>query len=223
MNKKYIIKFAPLFPLPIMRTQVFSYLFHEPIKKGSLVEVPFYNRLIPGIVMDSRNDFPRYGNYELKNLKKVIAEEILSEKQIELAKKLADFYLSPLGIALKLMTPKISKARKHKIIPNSKLKTLQSNRLADEIMKSKEREIALVGPKGKRDEIIFSAISAVAKRNKQCLFLMPEIFPAIFLFERLKPFFPNEELVLVHGGVSKGEIFETWSKIKSGKVKIIVE
>ncbi|MDD5489181.1 MAG: primosomal protein N' [Candidatus Moranbacteria bacterium] len=221
-NKKNIIQVAPLIRLPIARTQVFSYLFQEPIKRGSLVEIPFYNRVILGIVMDSRDDFPRKGNFELKRVKRIAAEEMLSEKQIEFAKKMADFYLSPLGIVLKIMVPKIVKTRNEKKTNSAKLEIIKIHNRAKEIFGAKNKEIALIGPKKERDEIIFSAMHKAAEKNKQFLYIASEIFPAAAFFEKLKKYFPANEIALVHGSISKGEFFEAWERIRDGKVKIIV-
>lgn len=222
MSKKYIIQIAPLIRLPIARMQVFSYLFHEPIKRGSLVEVPFYNRVIFGIVTGNRNDFPRKGNFQLKKVKKIVKEEMLSGKQIELAEKLADFYLSPLGIVLKLMVPKIVKAKKRKQTGSTKIEAVKNNNRAKEITGAKNKEIALIGPKNKRDEVIFSAMKQAIEKNKQFLYIASEVFPAAAFFEKLKKYFPANEIVLIHGSVSKGEFFEAWERIRNGKAKIIV-
>lgn len=222
-NSKHIIQVAPLIHLPIDKTQVFSYLFHEPIKRGSLVEIPFYNRVILGIALENKNNFPRHGNFKLKKIKRIIREDIISKKQIKFAEKLADFYFSPLGTILKLMVPKIIKTKKHKKSQlNSKLKSLPKNWLADKIIKLRNKEIALIGPKRKRDEVIFSIIQSILQKNKQCLYLFSEILPAVLFFTKLKSFFSAEDIVLVHGEISKRKIFEAWNRIKNGKTKLIV-
>ncbi|MDI6778142.1 MAG: primosomal protein N' [Patescibacteria group bacterium] len=222
MSKNYVIQVAPLVRLPIARTQVFSYLFHEPIERGSLVEISFYNRDISGIVMESRSDFPRKGNFEIKPVKKISRKKILSEKQIELAKKISDYYLSPLGTVLKCMVPKAVKAGKRKKKISVKPEVAKNNSRAKEIMSSKEKEIALIGPKRERDRIIFSVMKQTIEKNKQFLYLASEIFPAAAFFGKLKRFFPAEETVLIHGNVSKKEFFEAWGKIKNGEAKIVV-
>jgi len=223
MKGKYIIKIVPLVRLPIARTQVFSYWFPAPIARGSLVEIPFYNRVIFGIVMESRDDFPREGNFQIKKAKRTLEVAILSEKQIQFARNLADYYLSPLGIVLKFMIPKVVKVKKKKREQLAqKFEIIKKNKLAEEALKIAEKEIAIAGPKSERDRIIFSIMKQTLQKNKQCLHLSPEIFPAVLFFERLKSFFPADKIALIHGNVSKGEIYEAWGKIKSGRVKIIV-
>ena len=222
MKKDFIIQVVPLIRLPIARTQVFSYLFHEPIKRGSLVEVPFFSRVILGIALESRNDFPRKGNFELKKVKKIIREGMVSKKQIELAKRLADTYLSSLGTAFKMMIPKIAKTKKRERGGTTRLENLENSGWPKEIVKSRDQEFALIGSKKERDQVAFLAMEKMQKKKKQFLYLASEIFSAAALFEKLKKYFPEEEIALVHGAISKGEIFEAWEKVKSGSAKIIV-
>ncbi|HBB37130.1 MAG: primosomal protein N' [Candidatus Moranbacteria bacterium GW2011_GWC1_45_18] len=222
MKGNYIIKIAPLIRLPIARTQVFSYLFRKPIKSGSLVEIPFYNRVISGIALDSREDFPRKGNFELKNVKNIVEEEMLTEKQIKFAKKMADFYLSPLGIILKMMVPKISEMKKKKRMNAAKIEIIKKSGRTKEITGAKSKEVVLVGPEDERDKDIFSAMKQAIAENKQLLYLISEIFPAAAFFENLKKHFQTEEIALIHGSVSKGNFFDVWEKIKNGEIKIVV-
>lgn len=218
-----MVKVAPLVRLPIARTQVFSYWSEVLIARGSLVEIPFYNRLIPGIVMESRGEFPRQGGFQLKKIRRVVEKALLSEKQIRFAKALSEYYLSPLGTVLKFMVPKIAKAKKkdekHVF---SKFKSAGENKTSEEIVKAKDKEVVLIGSKDNRDDIIISVMRSLFKKRKQCLYLASEIFPAVTFFERIKPFFPAEEIVLIHGNISKSEIYKSWNKIKSGEIKIVI-
>lgn len=222
MNEKYFVRIAPLVRLPIARTQVFSYFSREPIKIGSLVDIPFYNRLIEGIVIECQSDFPREGNFEIKPVKKVSAEEFLSEKQIELAKTISDFYISPLGIVLKSMVPKMSSRRKLQKAVSKLTKIENKNQTAKEILLTKEKEIALTGRKKERDRAVFSLMKKTLQKKKQFLYLAPEIFSAVAFFENLKKYFPARKIALIHGSVSRGEIFDAWSRIKEGGSRIVV-
>jgi primosomal protein N' (replication factor Y) len=220
--KKHIIKIAPLVRLPIARTQVFSYISPEPIARGSLVEIPFFNRYIWGIALESRDDFPRKGGFVLKPVKKVIREKCVTEKQIELAEKIAAHYLCPLGIVLRPMVPKMAKKAKRKKTGNSKPESIEISKSAKEILSAKEKEIALVGAKGERDEIVISFAKHTIKQKKQLLFLASEVFSAAATFSKLKKYFPEKDIALMHGNVAGGEFFENWEKVKNGQAKIIV-
>ena len=109
--QKFIIDVAILTRLPLSRAQFFSYVYHEEIPTGSLVSVQLFRRMVQGIVLGSRSDFHRLGNFELKKVQSVLAENFLTETQIKLAEELSQYYLSPLGIILKQFVPKRVKAR----------------------------------------------------------------------------------------------------------------
>jgi len=102
---------AILTRLPLSRAQFFSYVYHEEIPAGSLVSVQLFRRMVQGVVLGSRSDFHRLGNFELKKVQSVLAESFLTERQIELANKISEYYITPLGIILKQFTPKRVKAR----------------------------------------------------------------------------------------------------------------
>ena len=111
-TKKFIIDVIPLARLPLSRSQFFSYVYDKEIPAGSLVSIPLFRRTIQGIVLGSRSDFERLGNFKLKNVFSVQAENFLPEKQLELEQFISDYYVSPLGISLKHFIPKIVKERK---------------------------------------------------------------------------------------------------------------
>ena len=221
-NKDYLIQVAPLIRLPITRTQVFSYLSQKPIKSGTLVKIPFRSRLISGIVMESQENFSRKSNFQIKEVKKIVEEEVLSQKQLELAKKIANFYLASLGIILKIMVPPITKKRKRKLASLSKRDELENNEQAKKILSLKDKEIVLTGNKKERDKIIFLAMRKTLEENKQFLYLVSEIFPAAAFFEKLKKYFPTNEIALIHGSTPQGEFFNIWKDLKNKKIKIIV-
>ena len=223
MKDKYITQVIPLVRLPISRTQVFSYLSNETVERGSLVEIPFYNRLIGGIVVESRNYFEHTANFRLKKIKKVVEKSILSEKQIQFAEELAKYYLSPLGIVLRSMIPKSVGLKKQKsVYRSSKLEIVTGSKLAEELAARKDAKIALIGRKDKRDETILSTINSILQKKKSCLCLCSEIFSAESFFEKLKKYFPSSVIELLHSNISKGEAYNLWKKVKSGEVKIVV-
>ena len=220
-DKDYLVQVAPLLRLPIGRTQVFSYLSPKPIKSGTLVKIPFHNRLISGIVMESQENFSRKSNFHIKEVKQ-IGEEMLFQKQLELAKKVANFYLAPLGIILKIMVPSVAKKGKRKLASFLKGNKLENNKRAKKILELKDKEIALIGTKQERDEIIFLAMQKAFEENRQFLYLASEIFPAATFFEKLKKYLPENEIALIHSSTPPGEFFHIWKSLKDKKIKIIV-
>ena len=220
--KKYIIQIAPIIPLPATRTQVFSYWHNENLSPGTLVSAPFYFRDIQGIVVRSSEKSSRQESLKLKNIKSVIEEKLLSENQIRLAQKIAEYYFSPLGSVLKLMVPKVVKQRdKNKKVLKILKKTGKISEIALEIMNSKRNKFLLVGGGKKRDEINADLIRGCLKKNKQCLVLAPEIFFSHGVYEKLNAEF-SEEIALIHSKITKGQFFDQWSRIKKGEIKIVI-
>lgn len=224
MNDKYIVKVAPLVRLPIARTQVFSYLDNGPLPPGTLVSIPFYKRTIEGIVISAKGDFPRHGGMQLKFVNRVIEKSYLKKEQIELAQILSQYYLSPLGVFLKAMTPKIAKIRNRK--SNIENKPRKSRVFvcpeAEEIIKSKKAKVLVIGPAAERLRLDASLIAKILKSKKQILIIVPEIYLASAMYEKFSEMFPGKKIALFHGKISKGKFYDQWNKTKEGKIKVII-
>jgi primosomal protein N' (replication factor Y) (superfamily II helicase) len=220
--KKFIIQVAPLVPLPVLRTQVFSYWHDEQLPIGTLVSIPFYFREIEGIVVKVRGDISKTGSFKLKNIRGVKEKSFLNENQVELARRIAEHYFSPLGSVLKLMVPKIVKSRaKDKIISKKTTRAGKMGEIALRILNSDQAKFFLSGNAKQRDKANVDLIRAQLKKNKQCLILVPEIFFSQSIFDKLSQEF-SEEIALVHSKITKGQYWEFWKKIKSGQTKIVI-
>lgn len=225
MKKNFIIQVAPLVRLPILKTQVFSYLCDKTLPIGTLVNIPFHRRIIQGIVVSSKKDFPRTGGIKLKKINSVVEEKMLPEWQIELAKKLSNHYLSPLGIFLKLMTPekilniKKKKEKIRKIFNKNKFSYSEESKI---LLNDKNKKILVIGSAGKRLNLNLSLVSRITRTRKQCFVLVPEIYYSYEMQRKFQEYFPDEEIALVHGRISKGQFFDLWKKIREGKIKIVV-
>ncbi len=220
--KKYIIQIAPIIPLPVLRTQVFSYWHSENISPGTLVSAPFYFRDIQGIVVRSSEKSLRQESLKLKNIRSIIEEKLLSENQIALAQKIAEYYFSPLGSVLKLMVPKVVKQRdKNKKLSKISKKPSEIGEEALKIINSKRNKFLLIGGGKKRDKINADLIRECLKKKKQCLVLAPEIFFSHGVYEKLNAQF-SEEVALIHSKITKGQYYSWWEKIKKGEIKIVI-
>ena len=220
--RKFIIQVAPIIPLPVLRTQVFSYWHDEVLPTGTLVLVPFYFREIQGVVVRSSGKSLRQESLKLKNIRSVIEEKFLSENQIKLAQKIAECYFAPLGSVLKLMVPKVVKQReKNKKISKKTGKIGKIGETALAILNSKKNKFLLIGSGKKREKINADLIRECLKSGKQCLTLAPEIFFSHGVYEKLNAQF-SEEIALIHSRITKGQYYSWWEKIKTGKIKIII-
>lgn len=232
-NNKYIIDIVPLTKIPLTRNQSFSYWHDNPLPEGALVSITFFKRKIEGIVLGSRDDFHRLGNIELKKVDKVIEEDFLTKIQIELAKFMSDYYLSPLGVVMKGFAPKRTKSRNLKHITyNNKLKkvvlTKEQQNAVDEITKSYKlvaNSYLLHGPASSgKTEVYIHSIIKIRKINPeaQSLILVPEQTLTPQALERYAVYFKPEEIVLLSSNLSHGQYYSNWKKIKSGEAKIII-
>lgn len=236
--KKFIIDVAILTRLPLSRAQFFSYVYHEEIPAGSLVSVQLFRRIVQGIVLGSRSDFHRLGNFELKKVQSVFVENFLTEQQIELAHKLSQHYISPLGIILKQFVPKRVKARTQLATDNTQQKTYNK-----QLTLTKEQETAvssLTNPKSYKleaksyllygpascgkTEVYLEAIERILQNDPtaQFLILVPELTLAADITQRVISRFGTEKLAILHSNVSDGAYYRDWERIRSGEASIII-
>lgn len=220
--KKYLIQVVPIIPLPVLGTQVFSYWHPEPLPVGTLVTAPFYFREIKGVVVGSKKNSLPKSSLKLKNINSVVEMKYISENQVGLAQKIAEYYFAPLGSVLKLMIP--TEAGQRKEIKKSARKTGiigKMDETAREIMSSKRNKFLLYGHSKQRQKINSDLIRQCIKKNKQCLILVPEIFFSRGVHEKMQLEF-SEEIALIHSRITKGKYYAFWKEIKAGKIKIVI-
>ncbi|MCX6763348.1 MAG: primosomal protein N' [Candidatus Moranbacteria bacterium] len=258
---KIILDIVPLTRIPLTRNQSFSYLYDRELPAGTLVSIPLFHRNVEGIVLGNRPDFPRLGNIhpvkyaegvpasqvfnrvKLKKINKVLEENFLDEKQLELAKFISEYYISPLGIVMKGFVPKRTKARNTEhIARNIKKKeiklTKEQQKAVEEITKSyklppkadqpraeKTKSYLLFGPASSgKTEVYIHSILELKKKNPelQFLILLPELTLTPQAIERYGEYFKPEEIAVINSKISKGQFYANWQKIKSGEAKIII-
>lgn len=235
--KKIIINVAPITRLPLSGRQSFSYLHNQKLFPGTLVSVPLFKRSVEGIVVKSRTDFRRLGNIELKKINAILEETFLDKSQLELARFISDYYLSPLGVVLKFFTPKRAKVRNSK--PETQNPKPENIELTEEQcgaidiitkkinwkLETGNWKFLLYGPSGsgKTEVYIHSILELKAMSPKsQFLILLPELTLTPQAIKRYGAHFKHSEIALLHSKLSKGEFYGNWKKIKSGKAKVII-
>jgi primosomal protein N' (replication factor Y) (superfamily II helicase) len=237
---KKIIDVVPLTRLPLSGNQVFSYFSQNTIARGSLVSISLFKREVEGIVWQSRPDFPKLGKIQIKNIKEIIAEDFLDEKQLALAEFMADYYFSSLGSVLKLFVPKRTKSRNpqpitynpQSLVKNEIVLTKEQQIAVDKITKKDNRQspianrqFLLFGPAGSgKTEVYINSILKLRQQNPafQFLILLPEIMLVPQAIERYGMHFKSEEIAVINSKLSKGKLFVYWQKIKSGEIKLII-
>ncbi len=236
-TKNHILDIVPLTKIPLTRNQSFCYLSDKKLAPGSLVSIPLFHRQAEGVVLDSRQDFKRLGNIELKKIVQVIQEKFLTEQQLALAQFISDYYISPLGVVMKNFVPTRTKARsiEHEAwdmeLKNINL-TKHQQAAVDEITKKINCKLKIVnckfllhGPSSSgKTEVYIHSILKLKKKNKdlQFLILVPEQTLTPQALERYGAYFKPEEMALLTSNASKGQYYSAWQKIKSGEAKIII-
>ncbi len=235
-SEKFIIDVIPLTRISMARQQYFSYEWSQKLPPGTLVSIPLFRRILNGVVIKSRSDFHRLGNIKLKKISKVLEENFLSEKQMELAEFISNYYLSPIGVVLKFFVPKRARPHNPQLTTNNlqqkKIKlTKEQQEAVDEIsennlkFKIKNSKFLLFGPASSgKTEIYIHSIKEIKNKNTdaQFLVLLPEIMLAPQAIERYGAHFKPEEIAVLHSKITKGEFYQNWQKIKSGEAKITI-
>jgi primosomal protein N' (replication factor Y) len=237
-SSRIILDIVPLTRIPLSRSQSFSYLSDKKSGVGALVSIPLFRRKTEGIVIGNRPDFARLGNIELKNIGNIIEEDFLDANQLELAKFISDYYISPLGIVLKSFVPKRVKARRnlqpttYNLQPKGKIiLTKEQQKAVNEIAertisyKLQAESYYLFGPAGSgKTEVYIKTIAKLKEQDPelQFLILLPELTLTQQAIERYGQHFDGKEIAVLHSKVPKGKFYAEWQKIRSGEAKIII-
>lgn len=231
----FIINVVPLVNVSISQNQVFSYSFGEELNLGTLVEISFSGRKIKGVVWNSylADEKNLAKGFKIKKIEKVLAKDFLSAGQIKLAKFIADYYFSSLGVVFKSFTPKITKARnikhetcnmKHESIVLTKDQQNAVNKISTN-QELRTKNFLLFGPScSGKTEVYIHSILEIRKNNpdSQFLVLIPDAFLTPWAIERYTQYFKPEEVAVLNSRISKGQFYTNWEKIRSGEVKIII-
>ncbi len=236
-NEKFLIDVIPIVRIPLSRQQFFSYVFDRPLPTGTLVLIPLFRRNIEGIVVEWRPMVEHVGGFQLKKISGVVEENFLTTQQLQLAEKISNYYLTSLGTVLRHFIVKRTIARvisnQSPVISNQKTKNLiltteqlsAVSTITDDRLLITGYIFLLFGPasSGKTEVYLHSILKLKEQdQTKQFLILLPELTLAPQAMQRYSAYFPIEEIVLLHSKISKGDLYQSWQKIKSGQAKIII-
>src|SRR3989339_697316 len=187
-----------------------DYLVPLELKKqvtiGQLVNVPFRNRLVFGLVTEFKENESEEAKGKLKSIENIIWENsALTLKQLGFAIEISEFYNTPLGFILQTCLPPLKKTKIKKIsIPN-----------ADRLKPAERQkpEIKLYNNLDERNKLLNELVSI----SGQTLILVPDAkaaedlnFPA-----GLHPTIINTDL-------SEKELFDLWFKIRTEEIKLVI-
>lgn len=208
----YRLDIAPLTPLPLTRSPLFSYRHDEALPLGTLVQIPFGRRSLRGIVVAAAV-LPGRAPLWLKPIERVIYLAWLNPEQVAIAQTLSERYVSSLGNTLKhFVFPLAKKIPAQPIVKPSQRKNLRKKQVKTLCIEAKtDTEL---------HTLLEQKIKAGLEHPGSLLILGPDLLLTTLLkhkFEALAP----EKTVLLTSQLTGKQLFETWEKIRSGQAKII--
>ncbi len=187
-----------------------DYLVPPQFKKeatiGQLVNVPFRNRLVYGLITEFKENETEEAKGKLKSIENIVWEKpALTLKQIGFIIEISEFYNTPLGFILQSCLPPLKKTK----IKKSTINTI--DRLEPAVRK--KPELKLYKNSDEKKEFFKKIIS----NQGQTLILVPEISATsdIELFNELKP-------TIISADLSEKDLFDIWFKIRNEEIKIVI-
>lgn len=111
----------------------------------------------------------------------------------------------------------------YNIIESKKVKhTELQERAINEILSKRDKTHLLFGVTGSgKTEVYMSVIESIIAEGKTAIMLVPEISLTPQVLANFKARF-GEEVAILHSGLSTGERFDEWKRIRLGEAKIVV-
>ncbi len=192
------------------------------IKPGQLVEIPFRNRNIYGVVFDVKNstDQPKH---ILKPVTKIVnSTPLFSQKQIKFYQFFVEHNFSSLNF-LNQITP-LPLKRATKELKNQKtkrqIKKFELKKISDDILKNKQ----FIFKHTYFSEKISLIKKTIDTSNKQVLIISPTKLHLEKMYSYLLNFYKENDISIItgHTHLNKTEHNQIWQNIQQGKIKIIL-
>lgn len=219
--------------LPLTKTgdedQAFTYEAGDSIQPGSLVQIPLRNRVVRGLVTEVVAE----PDFNTRPITKILTDEpVLNEVQLKIAKKIAEYYLAPLGSTINsILSFDFGKKRRNSSDKGQGTRdkeeplklTEEQEKAFNDIKESKPgSKHLLFGVTGSgKTEIYLQLIAEALKRNQGAIVLVPEISLTPQTVARFENRFGNKVAVW-HSGMKETEKFRAWNQLKSGEKMIVV-
>ena len=224
-------------------TKTFSYLIpdelKEEIKVGQSVLVPFGRRKdgLKAYVVGFSNYLEE--GIKAKYITEIIeANPLFSLEYLKLLDWVANYYYCDIQTVLNTALPqkffeknvkKYRKPKKENEIYKIDKEEKSENNLSDEqrkvyeeIKKVNAKTSLLYGITGSgKTEIYFKLIEDTIKKNKNVVFLAPEIALVSQLTIRTLERFGADSVAIWHSSITEAEKYETWKKLRNNEIKIL--
>jgi len=225
--------------LPIYSS--FDYIMpdeHMVIRPGSRVEVPFGNRKLIGIILNSKkmSYVIKEVKYKLKNISKVIDDvPILPNEIIKLCLWCADYYQFPVGqVIFSSLPPKL---RKGKDINSTETNIVKNKSNSSKFNLNKEQISAFKKIKSKigsfspfllegvtgsgKTELYVKISEFITEKKGQVLIIVPEINLTPQTLNRFEKYL-NCKIDSYHSSLSDQSKLKTWRECSHGNIDIVI-
>lgn len=175
------------------------------IKPLTIVEVNFAGKKTLAIVIKIKRSSQR----KLKDISKVVSDgAVLTNSQIELAKNISDYFLTPFGPTLFSFFPNLSK---------KEIGNIKSNYSAKMISKPEKSELLIMGS-DQSLQYFFQKI----KPNSQNIVLLPSINKIEQTLSQIKKIYPHLPIYTWHSRASAKQKRIIYQNCLRGKAMIVV-
>jgi primosomal protein N' (replication factor Y) len=182
---------------------------HSEITIGSLVVVPFRNRLVFGLVIEFKENETEEARGKLKSIEEIVWKKpALNLKQISFAIEISEFYNTPLGFILQSCLPPLKK---------TKIKKIQLDQLdTTRPIKPQKPKLILYKDQEEKEKIY----QDITSDQGQTLIICPETSALTKAASLLTN--KNTEIAIISSEITEKQLFELWIKIRLGEIKIVV-
>jgi primosomal protein N' (replication factor Y) len=215
----FIIEVIPLVKIASLNSQTLTYFSSQKPEIGGLVLVSLGKADIKAIIksvepLENIKIQIKKDYFKLKPISKIISDgPIINQSQMELCQWLSDYYISPIGIALKLFLPKnILKSKK----PSSQKISINPVVIGNKNKKS----FPVLFYSEDRTKKYLEIIKKTVKENKQVLFLVPEINQISKYLPYLEKI--SEKTIVFQSDIKSSQEKKYWQGINQGKIDIII-
>ena len=208
------------------KSDALVYSSSEKINVGTIVKVAYGNKSVYGFI-SSETEEP---SFKTKPIEEVIEIENIPEELIELHKWIKTFYPSGSGAITQLILPSNLKllkkgteaSTKLKKIINSPTLTIEQSQTLENIEKSKKKSFLIHGETGSgKTRIYLELTRKVIESGKSAIILSPEISLINQLSKSFESSF-NNEVIVMHSGLTRSKKNSNWIKALNAKQPIIV-
>ncbi|PIS05032.1 MAG: primosomal protein N' [Candidatus Buchananbacteria bacterium CG10_big_fil_rev_8_21_14_0_10_42_9] len=201
---------------------VFTYETNLKVSPGDLVEIPWRNKTLPGLVWEI-NVKSKISKSKLKRIEKIIEPQILAPGDLKLLQWLSEYYFQSPALFLKTFLPEIKKT-KGKGFPEVKTPKLvlvnkESGKIADVVLQNSKTLLEL--DYKNRLEVYLLLAHKLIQQKRQLIILAPEVSLVNYYVHEFKKHY-SSNVGFLYSGIARGRYFKTWQQFKNGELPILI-